>query len=312
MASDVVFRFAIVSADGRRSGEWRVWTGRRKPTDDVYITPRSTAGTHKISLHKDGYCQHGPEARLRAQLPPGTRAAFDRWDQGPEVVTGWRIGYVLAFHDSQLVASEAELGAEVEQLPAPPADQGLQIVIAIADVNRPLHDTAEFRVVGRLRRESGGAVAIGYVFGAIGRGPFEECRNVLLRSASGRTFPTPLSSDQRFAWGYSELADGVRMALEVAAPWELQAARFNGALKVWDELPEFIQLPRGVDPCGVLYVPPAGTAQLFVNDLQPGCIHHGLTGSANNILSAVRGGSFDGRWQRLADGGHSTLLLPAG
>src|SRR4051812_1092543 len=63
-----VLRFAVVSPDGRRSCEWRVWTGSRKPTNEVYMAPRSMGGELKLSIHSDGWCQHGLTGGVRASL----------------------------------------------------------------------------------------------------------------------------------------------------------------------------------------------------------------------------------------------------
>jgi hypothetical protein len=71
-----VLRFAVVGQDGRRSSTWRVWTGTSKrPSDDTYIARRHAA-QFKASLHKDGYCQHGP-----TDVPSGQRTGR-RWTGG--------------------------------------------------------------------------------------------------------------------------------------------------------------------------------------------------------------------------------------
>lgn len=74
-----VLRFAVADEQGRRSSTWRIWSGAKRPSDDTYIAPRHAA-QFKISLHKDGYCQHGPVDVLRRSIRPEDRQALDRWE----------------------------------------------------------------------------------------------------------------------------------------------------------------------------------------------------------------------------------------
>lgn len=59
--TQILVRFGVEGADGRRSCVWNVWVsdshfqGERR--DDVYIAPRPIASRGKISLHGSGACQ---------------------------------------------------------------------------------------------------------------------------------------------------------------------------------------------------------------------------------------------------------------
>jgi hypothetical protein len=130
-----ILRFAVVADDARRSSEWRVWTGSKKPSDDVYVSPRSSAGRFKISLHKDGYCQFGLTDAIRKHVREEDRAAFDRWDQGPEVAPGWRYGYGVPFAESELRHIERPLSSSVVKIQAPPPDASLGVGVLIGDAS---------------------------------------------------------------------------------------------------------------------------------------------------------------------------------
>lgn len=51
MSRDRAVRVAVVSADGRTSGTWRIWVSG----EDIYVAPRHDAGLHKASLHPHGW-----------------------------------------------------------------------------------------------------------------------------------------------------------------------------------------------------------------------------------------------------------------
>lgn len=310
MGKSTVCRFAVVGTDGRRSSEWRVWTGSRKPTDDVYVAPRSAAGSQKVSIHKDGYAQHGPERTLREELPPDQREAFDRWGQPPDVAPGWRIAYVIAFHDSHLLPARTPLGSNVTAVSVPEAGEGLAVLVAISD-DRDITDLrrAGVQVVAHLSRKSGGAVAVCAQPGAVGRPAFDTAQRALLQAGRGRYFPRPLGGDERYAWAYSDVRPNVPMVIEFAVPDEVRANRFSGVLKEWRELPDHVTPPAAVEVCAVLYVPRATSPELYVNQEREGCTHQTLERSANHTLNALINGFIDDGWDRTADGGFVTALV---
>src|SRR3954462_2983609 len=100
--SRVVYRFVVSSEDGRRSCDWRIWTGSRKPSDDVYLAPGKLGGELKVSLHRDGWCQHGLDASIRSRLRSGDKHALHRWQIADELAPGWRPGYRIRFPESEL------------------------------------------------------------------------------------------------------------------------------------------------------------------------------------------------------------------
>lgn len=312
--ASTVLRFSVVAEDGRRSSDWRIWTGSRgRPSDDTYLTPRSSGGLHKVSLHKDGYCQHGPESGLRRRLVEGTRGAFDRWDTGPEVVPGWRVGYAIGFRDSELVRTGEPLREDVLQQPGPGGAEVLQVVVVIGEPGAEDWEPEDgpLRVIRRLERRSGGVVAVATLMGGLPQRIFDEARDILVHSRDGRTFPMPLALDDRFAWVYGDAGDDFHMALEIAVPDAIRQNRFEGRVTTWRELPERLTPPRNIDLCAVLYVNPVGEAELYVNDDEQGCTHHDLVSSARATLGTLREGNTDGGWDALPEGGYVTGLVSA-
>ena len=74
-----VFKFRVTDGLGNYSATWRVWTGSNKPTHDTYLAPTQIVRDIKVSLHKDGYCQIGPDRPLREKSFREDRHAFSRW-----------------------------------------------------------------------------------------------------------------------------------------------------------------------------------------------------------------------------------------
>jgi len=104
MPTPIALRFSVASSDGKRSMAWRVWTGDRRPSDEVYVAPRHMAGDLKFSAHLSGYAQIGPTQRMRTRLSADDRYALSRTQLDP--VHG---GVVLrlVFHRSELRPRQA-------------------------------------------------------------------------------------------------------------------------------------------------------------------------------------------------------------
>ncbi len=310
-----VLRFAVVADDERRSSEWRVWTGSKKPSDDVYVSPRSAAGRMKISLHKDGYCQYGLTDAIRKHVREEDRAAFDRWDQGPEIAPGWRYGYGVLFAESELRQTDSPLSPSTTKIQAPPpgASLGVGILIGDASTGPSLHLGEQGRVERYLARLSGGVVAVSSSVIPGEPNWIAKGREILQHPESAWCAGPPLSDEIQFAWGFGGVGDDVRCAYEIAVdepvPWTVPGAlsEFNGQVRPWAEVT--VAVPSGVDPCALLLMP-IGEAQpqLFLHE-HARCEHSELQRTANELVQAHDSGRFDGGWMRLADGRFFTVIL---
>lgn len=309
-----ILRFAVVADDGRRSSEWRVWTGSKKPSDDVYVSPRSSAGRFKISLHKDGYCQSGLTDAIRKHVREEDRAAFDRWDQGPEVAPGWRYGYGVLFAESELRHIDRPLSPSTIKIQAPPPDASLCVGILVGDASTgPSLDLGEGRVEGYLARLSGGVVAIcSFVIPEVPNWKAEG-REILQHPESAWYAGPPLSDEVQFAWGFTGEGEELRAAYEIAVDeppsWTVPGALsgFNGQVRPWAEVP--VAVPSGIDPCALLLMPIGEThPQLFLHE-HARCVHSELQRTANELVQAHDSGQLDEGWVSLPDGRYSTLIM---
>lgn len=312
--SGTVVRFAVVASDGRRSSEWRVWTGDKKPSDEVYIAPRSGGDRAKISLHKDGYSQHGPTKPTREGLRPEDRRAFDRWFKRVEVLPGWRFGYVLGFADSELRDDQPALPADVVVIPAPPAEQLVLVTVFIVDAPAPAYpDLTPLRQLVYLERRGGGAVAVCVLDVPHEQAWVDDAYAILRAPASVWSLPQPFSREQDYAWAHGQAPDGTRRVLELAPRGTLKVRqgtledRFPGEVRPWDELP--VPERPDLDMCAVLQVPPGATPILYVDD-RARCDHAHLADDAAALLSSLQRGQLDAGWDRLPDGSYITGVLP--
>ena len=194
-----VLRFAVVAADGRRSCEWRVWTSSSKrPTDEVYLAPRLMGGELKVSIHSDGWCQHGLTGALRAGVRPDDSHVLERWRLG-KAHDGWHVPYQVCFPESQLdVVGPLEEGTRRIASAAP----GRAILVSVL-VGGPLSSEAtvtsglEHAVVGRLDRASGGSVVLVAIEMNLDDGQLRE----RLSSWSGSSWSLPRAlSETTFGW----------------------------------------------------------------------------------------------------------------
>jgi hypothetical protein len=310
-----VLRFAVVADDGRRSSEWRVWTGSKKPSDDVYVSPRSSAGRFKISLHKDGYCQSGLTDAIRKHVREEDRAAFDRWDQGPEVAPGWRYGYSVLFAESELRHIDRPLNSSTIKIQAPPpaAILGVGILIGDASTGPSLDLGEQGRIEGYLARLSGGVVAVCSFVIPEEPNWIAEGREILQHPESAWYAGPPLSDEDQFAWGFTGEGEELRAAYEIAVdeplPWTVPGALsgFNGQVRPWAEVP--VAVPSGIDPCALLLMPIGETQpQLFLHE-HARCQHSELQRTANELVQAHDLGQLDEDWVRLPDGRYFTFIM---
>lgn len=126
-----VLRFAVVDDLGRSSEIWRIWTGKKRPTNDAYLAPRPQASDLKVSLHESGECRIGPTGPLRDRLAGADRYALDVWQVDPQGPPP-RALIAIQFHRSELIESEPHL-TNVEAIRIPPGSDSLMVLILIGD-----------------------------------------------------------------------------------------------------------------------------------------------------------------------------------
>lgn len=311
--SGVVLRFAVVAADGRRGSEWRVWTGDRRPTDEVYVAPRSGGDRAKISLHSDGYSQHGPTRTVRDKLRPEDRRAFDRWNRRAQLLPGWEIGCVLCFADSELLANLPPLQEKVVEIAAAPTGRMLIVLVVVVAAPPPTDvDLGPIQMVAYLERARGGAVAVCAIEVPHDQGWIDDSRELLRMPRSVWTLPEALSEEKHFAWAHGEGSDGSRRILELAprTPAALRQGtleeNFVGEVRQWDELP--FQVPQGTDFCAVLQVSRDGKSALYVDD-RSRCNHAHLADDVAALIRSFKRGQLDAGWDQLPDGTYATGVL---
>lgn len=307
----VVMRLVVVAADGRRSCEWRIWTGSRKPSDDVYLAPRSLGDQLKVSLHRDGWCQHGFDPSIRGRLRSGDKHALDRWEIVEEIIPGWRPGYRLRFPESELEV-QPDVDDDVTQIPASPADHSLMLDIFISEpsaVPIPTGGDAMFRVVATLNRKSGGSVTV--LASVHTFDPTDVAEAVDIQRASiSWDIPGGLR-EETFGWALGVADDGTRCCTEICmSKYTLPETvaplpPFVGEVRPWPELPAAIQARE--DLCGLLICRPTAQAILFV-DQRSRCDHSRLGKTAEELRQSYLRGEIDKGWAYVGSGCYQTAL----
>lgn len=114
-----IYRLAIGSQHGRRSGTWRMWSN---PKGDIYVAVRCLGGIYKASFHKDGKCQFG----FTAQYADKAATRFGRQDRHLEK---WRLPKYPIVRVLQILIPESELRESkmndskgITWLPMPPRE----------------------------------------------------------------------------------------------------------------------------------------------------------------------------------------------
>lgn len=310
-ANETVCRFVVVSPDGRRSSEWRVWTAQegKAPSDDVYLAPRSHVVDFKISLHYgDNTGQYGLSQAIRDASRPGDKKALLRWDLATaEIFPGWKPAYLLQFPESELAEVPLK-GESAIILPAPDIGSALQIMVLTgtpgAEIPAGLHDG----VVGILDRENGGNVVIVSMPTPFDPEVFKNLDSPA-RTMSGWAIPGTRAASGPFGWVTHQGEGGfVRSTefnkdLHAEGGAELSLPCFPGIVRPWDERPS-VDLDI---VCAVLVCPATAEPQLFL-DPRSRCNHQHLDKDATDLVRAHQRGETDDNWGRLPNGDLFTCL----
>jgi len=312
----VAYRFVVRAGDGRRSAQWRVWTGSRNnaPSDEVYIAPRSLGSEVKVSLHSDGTCLYKLTKKANPQARLGDRHALHRWTIEDDFIPGTSVrrGLRLRFPEDELVAG-GQGDAGVAVVGAPPAGSALLVWVLVSD--EPI-DVAKLGVdvLAVLTRANGGQVAM------VSRSqPWdsEQYRQQIQRVGTGVGWAAPVTSTgDGYAWLFSG-GESLCEFTEFASSRHQHATDpvplppFEGKV-AWlpdSDLPEEI---RGRDDlCGVVRMTLDGDATLYV-DRRARCDHSRLGVNAEEIRQSWMAKRSDGVFETLPDGSRITRLATLG
>lgn len=304
-----VVRFYVQASDGRRSAEWRVWTGKdNNISDELYATPRARAEHFKFSLHSNGYSQFGFSASIRERLRPGDRDAIAKWKRtGSEIVPNWRASLVLQFPASQL-RHQAEAPSKSAVAVHTDATPGTTTFVTLA-VGGPEAQSNGLDLVSLLDRKNGGHVAVIQQTLPI---DVEKALNIEARMQRRIPLVIPgVALDQSFDWFVDVINDGTRVVTEFAVDPENEDVPlpplpgFTGQVRRWKYGPaEFRHLELA---CAVFVYRADGSAELFV-DQHSRCDHSELGQDAGRLLRQVQERNMDEEWGHLSGGDLYTLI----
>jgi hypothetical protein len=302
-----VCRFVVKSSDGRRSSEWRVWTGKEagKPKDDVYLAPSTQVVDFKISLHPaSGHGQYGLSDAVRAQARPGDRHALARWELATdEMFPGWTPWYVLQFPEQELVDLPLTSASSQVVVDAPPPGSSLHVLVLISGPGVRL--APDVPSIAELDRANGGCVALVPIVTPFDPGSLADAEQPHV-GLTPWAIPGLRGEPEPFGWVVDAGLDGTRRSTEYnrserdeREPEPLSLPEFPGVLMPWEEKPREID-DRGL-LCALLIVPEVGEAELFI-DFRARCNHQHLGGDARRLVEAARKGELDHGWSRLLNG----------
>ncbi|BAD56234.1 hypothetical protein [Nocardia farcinica] len=299
-------RFVVVAPDGRRSAEWRVWTGEKKRvTDELYLAPRKRAGEFKYSLHSSNYSQLGYVERARDRLRPGDKHAIDRWQlSDAEVLPNLRVALCLWFPESELREVDcSSLSADVIEVPAAPVGRARAVMILVGTAEASLDG---LDLVAVLDRASRGKVAIIHL-------PVDLDPSLVpaLHAREAHRIPLQIpgiEAQEPFTWELVPGRDGTRLVVEFAPgerpPGLPPIPPFRGAVLPWNEIPEYFwtRFPAQYRAfnlaCGLLIYGPDDTSRLYV-DQRARCDHRHLGQECQDLCDAVDRGHVDAIWKPL-------------
>lgn len=304
-----VVRFAVVAPDGRRSSEWRVWTGGegRPPKNDVYLAPAKSIKEFKISLHRDNMAQYGLSDSMRARIRPGDRHAPLRWEMDTtEITPGWRCGYLLRFPEQEH-EQLAPCSDDAIKVPAAPLGGEVSIAILIGTPNATLKSDSLGEIIALLDREDGGKVAVVAFRGTFDPALVAELE--LQESQFGWALPSLVTDREPFGWVVHNHG-GTRSSTEFSSLKHavqqkvVSLAGFNGDVGSIEECPSAIDHRDAA--CAVL-VCGSGGHRLYV-DPRGRCSHEHLANDASTLADSYDRGELDEHWGTMPDGSLHTMI----
>ncbi|UAK38813.1 hypothetical protein K8O93_03340 [Gordonia bronchialis] len=264
----------------------------------------------KFSLHSSGYRQFGYTGKARDRLRAGDRHAVRQWNRGKGLeVTGWDIGLVLMFADSELRSIPGGIGDDVLQIPAGPEGIGTAIAVMTAPPGTTT-DGLESKPVAMLDRSLGEAtVAI-----VLSYGPFDPALPLRLREEANESIPLVIPgivNPEPFDVRLGDLPrGGAPRAIEIARD-DIESLPalppFVGEVLPWDECPDEDVRERQL-ACGLLVFGSDGRHRLYV-DQRARCDHSRLGANAQKFIDKVyENGGFDNGWGAIGTGERCTML----
>lgn len=125
-------RFGIGDPDGKHSGTWKIWAGKKN--SDVYVFFRPVGTWLKVSIHESGFRYWGMTAEFfRENYPdsPRSERMFDRWQGGVEVSPSLFLELRLRFPASELSTWKVPDTDQKGVLWVPSAEDGKQVEVLL-------------------------------------------------------------------------------------------------------------------------------------------------------------------------------------
>lgn len=233
---------------------WRLWTGNRTPSDEIYLAPRHMAGDWKISIHSSGHRQSGPTKRLRDRLSPDDRWAESVWSQADERWLAAILIHRVFLRPGPLRSDE--LAIEV-------LDHEEAWLVIVTD--EPLSD-ATLRHVGSISRRSEPPVHVTLC-------PIPPTPDVIneiteLVQNPGTSWSMPVDwADNPFGFGELDIGANTPLLFEMANDADSGThdqkwfKEFPGDVRPIEDCP--VEAPPDVDPCAIVHLRSDHSATLY-------------------------------------------------
>lgn len=268
------------------------------------MAPRSMGGELKVSIHSDGWCQHGLTGGLRTDLRPDDSQVLDRWRLGSGR-DGWHAPYQVWLPESQLDEA-GELDPQTTRIGSAAPGRAIIIGLFVGEgdaAHEPWGAGLEGAVVGRLKRANGGSVVVM----AFEKDFDDLALSEQLKAPRGASWklPRPLS-EQKFGWLSFDPDGETRGVIEFSADRsalsreeQFPVIDFAGTQGRWADLPDWLR--DRTDLCAALVCAPDSLPVLFV-DTRARCLHENLGETADALYGDFQAGQIDEGWDEVAPG----------
>jgi hypothetical protein len=270
-------------------------------------------GELKVSIHSDGWCQHGLTGSLRSGVRPDDSHVLDRWRLG-DAHDGWHMPYQLLFPESQLDLA-GPLDEQTRGIGASAAGRAIIVGVLVGGPDSSeatLAGDLGDAVVGRLERASGGSVVL-----VAFEKDFDDTQlREALKAMNGSSWSLPRSlSESTFGWATFGSDGDTRGVIEFSSNRSevskggLPSIAFSGVQRPWEDLPEWVR--ERTDLCAVLVCKRGEGASLFV-DTRARCLHIGLGEDVSALHADFEAGRVDEGWTEVAPDTFLTGILTQG
>ena len=136
-------RFGVFDDKGNRAATWNISASEKSNGAEIYLSCRELGGAIHTSFHKSGYWHTAYdndffEANIEPISSEGVTRYIEKWTRPPEIKPGITLVFKIIVAHAAVNTPVETGGKAVSQIPAPPLNRAVQVLILLIDAGQKL------------------------------------------------------------------------------------------------------------------------------------------------------------------------------